>query len=108
MGEGAPDGRLAGLCSEGVLGQLVGWAGKQALLAHVFYFSSLFLFLLPILFILLLFGIINQYILDYISIFFIFLYITKASPRLTPYRLKGKKGVARLASPYRFENYGRR
>jgi hypothetical protein len=25
-----------------------------------------------------------------------YLYISKASPRLTPYRLKGKKGVGRL------------
>jgi hypothetical protein len=30
---------------------------------------------------------------------FLFLHITKASPHLTPYRLKGKKGVRRLESP---------
>jgi hypothetical protein len=33
------------------------------------------------------------------SYIFLFLHITKASPRLTPYRLKGKKGVRRLTSP---------
>jgi hypothetical protein len=27
------------------------------------------------------------------------------SPRLTPYHLKGKKGVRRLDSPYRLKNY---
>jgi hypothetical protein len=40
----------------------------------------------------------------YIYIFYfccLLLYITKASPRLTPYRLKGKKGVGRLTSPCR-------
>jgi hypothetical protein len=39
---------------------------------------------------------------------FLFLYITKASPRLTLYHLKGKKGVRRLESPYRLKNYGQR
>jgi hypothetical protein len=38
---------------------------------------------------------------------FLFLHITKASPRLTPYRLKGKKGVGRLRTSYRLKNYGR-
>jgi hypothetical protein len=38
---------------------------------------------------------------------FLFLHITKASPCLTPYRLKGKKGVGRLRTPYRLKNYGR-
>jgi hypothetical protein len=36
---------------------------------------------------------------------FLFLHITKASPRLTPYHLKGKKGVGRLKTPYRLKNY---
>jgi hypothetical protein len=36
---------------------------------------------------------------------FLFLHITKASSRLTPYRLKGKKGVGRLRTPYRLKNY---
>jgi hypothetical protein len=44
------------------------------------------------------------FIIGYFYIF-LFLHITKASPRLTPYRLKGKKGVCRLESPYRLKNY---
>jgi hypothetical protein len=36
----------------------------------------------------------------------LFSYIHKASSRLTPYRLKGKKGVHCLDSPYRLKNYG--
>jgi hypothetical protein len=36
---------------------------------------------------------------------FLFLHITKASPHLTLYRLKGKKGVGRLRTPYRLKNY---
>jgi hypothetical protein len=28
------------------------------------------------------------------------------SPRLTPYRLKGEKGIDRLTSPCRLNNYG--
>jgi hypothetical protein len=39
-------------------------------------------------------------------IFLFFLHITKASHRLTPYRLKDKKGVSRLESPSRLKNYG--
>jgi hypothetical protein len=42
----------------------------------------------------------------YYSYIFLFLHITKASPRLTLYRLKGKKGTRRLESPYRLKNYG--
>jgi hypothetical protein len=38
--------------------------------------------------------------------FLIFYYIIKASSRLTLYRLKDKKGVERLTSPYRLKNYG--
>jgi hypothetical protein len=41
----------------------------------------------------------------YYSYIFLFLHITKASPRLTLYRLKGKKGGRRLESPYRLKNY---
>jgi hypothetical protein len=40
------------------------------------------------------------------SYIFQYLYISKASPRLIPYRLKGKKGVSRFTSPYRLNNYG--
>jgi hypothetical protein len=50
-----------------------------------FLFSFLFFF----------FGLV---LLEYFYIF-LFLHITKASPHLTPYRLKGKKGVRRLESP---------
>jgi hypothetical protein len=42
----------------------------------------------------------------YYSYIFLFLHITKVSSRLTLYRLKGKKGVRRLESPYRLKNYG--
>jgi hypothetical protein len=38
--------------------------------------------------------------------FFMFIYITKVSPRLMLYRLKTEKGVGRLMSPYRLNNYG--
>jgi hypothetical protein len=38
--------------------------------------------------------------------YYLFLYIIKASPRLMPYRLKVKKGVGRLNSPCRLNNYG--
>jgi hypothetical protein len=37
-----------------------------------------------------------------------FLYINKVSPRLTPYRLKGKKGVGCLISRCHFNNYAPR
>jgi hypothetical protein len=47
-----------------------------------------------------------NFIWDYISYILLFLHISKASPRLTPYRLKGKKGVGRLRMPYRLKNYG--
>jgi hypothetical protein len=40
-----------------------------------------------------------------LSQIFLYSYIIKASPRLTPYRLKGKKGVGRLRTPYRLKNY---
>jgi hypothetical protein len=40
------------------------------------------------------------------DLFFMFIYITKASPRLMLYRLKTEKGVGRLMSPYRLNNYG--
>jgi hypothetical protein len=36
---------------------------------------------------------------------FLYYYIIKAAPRLTLYRLKDKKGVGRLTSPYRLKNY---
>ncbi|PWZ40071.1 hypothetical protein Zm00014a_004686 [Zea mays] len=39
------------------------------------------------------------------SYIFLYLYISKVSPRLTPYRLKGKKGVNRFTSPNRLNNY---
>jgi hypothetical protein len=42
------------------------------------------------------------YIIGLYSDIFLFLYITKASPRLTLYRLKDKKGGP---SPYRLKNY---
>jgi hypothetical protein len=41
-------------------------------------------------------------LLNYI---FLFLHITKASSHLTPYQLKGKKGVCCLESSYRLKNY---
>jgi hypothetical protein len=41
-----------------------------------------------------------------LSQIFLYSYIIKASPRLTPYRLKGKKGVERLRTSYRLKNYG--
>jgi hypothetical protein len=62
--------------------------------AHVMFFVFSFLFY-PF----------SLVLLNYIPIFFLFLYINKASPRLTPYRLKGKKGVERLRTPYRLKNY---
>jgi hypothetical protein len=37
---------------------------------------------------------------------FLYYYIIKASPRLTLYRLKDKKRVSHLTSPYRLKNYG--
>jgi hypothetical protein len=43
----------------------------------------------------------------FIFLYFLFLYITKALPRLTPYRLKDKKGVYRLETPCRLKNYDR-
>jgi hypothetical protein len=43
----------------------------------------------------------------YYSYIFLFLHITKTSPRLTLYCLKGKKGARRLESPYRIKNYAR-
>jgi hypothetical protein len=46
-----------------------------------------------------------NFILDYISYILLFLHISKAPPRLTLYRLKGKKGVSRLDSPYHLKNY---
>jgi hypothetical protein len=36
---------------------------------------------------------------------FLYYYIIKMSLRLTLYRLKDKKGVGRLTSPYRLKNY---
>jgi hypothetical protein len=42
--------------------------------------------------------------LNYIPIF-LFLYINKVSSHLTLYRLKDKKGVRRLETPYRLKNY---
>jgi hypothetical protein len=53
-----------------------------------------------LIYLLILFGIIFP-----IFYCFYFLHISKASPRLTPYRLKGKKGVGRLRTPYRLKNY---
>jgi hypothetical protein len=44
--------------------------------------------------------------LSQISIFFLFLNIYKVSSRLMLYYLKVKKGVCRLTSSYRFNNYG--
>jgi hypothetical protein len=44
-------------------------------------------------------------IIELYFFFFLFLHITKVSPHLTPYRLKGKKGVRRLESPYHLKNY---
>jgi hypothetical protein len=41
-----------------------------------------------------------------LSQIFLYSYIIKASHRLTPYRLKGKKGVGRLRTPYCLKNYG--
>jgi hypothetical protein len=46
-----------------------------------------------------------NFIWDYISYILLFLHISKASPRLTLYCLKGKKRVCRLDSPYRLKNY---
>jgi Ca2+/Na+ antiporter len=43
----------------------------------------------------------------FIFLYFLFLYITKALPCLTPYRLKDKKGVYRLETPCRLKNYDR-
>jgi hypothetical protein len=40
-----------------------------------------------------------------LSQIFLYSYIIKASPRLTLYRLKDKKGVERLTLPYRLKNY---
>jgi hypothetical protein len=73
-----------------VEGQLMGFMQKMA---HVMFFF-IFLFFSPFL----------ASIIDYISIYFLFLHISKTSPRLTPYRLKGKKGVCRLETPYRLKN----
>jgi hypothetical protein len=36
---------------------------------------------------------------------FLYYYIIKAPPRLTLYRLKDKKGVGRLTSPYHLKSY---
>jgi hypothetical protein len=36
---------------------------------------------------------------------FLYLHISKVSPRLTPYHLKDKKVVCRLESPYHLKNY---
>jgi hypothetical protein len=41
----------------------------------------------------------------YYWIIVLYLRITKASSRLTPYHLKDKKGVRRLETPYRLKNY---
>jgi hypothetical protein len=57
-------------------------------------------------FIFLFFSLFWPFITGLYSYFFLFLYITKASPHLTPYHLKGKKGVRRLELPYRLKNYG--
>jgi hypothetical protein len=53
-----------------------------------------------LIYLLILFGIIFP-----IFYCFYFLHISKASPRLTSYRLKGKNGVGRLRTPYRLKNY---
>jgi hypothetical protein len=47
----------------------------------------------------------SSFLTLYYFYIFLFLYITKASPRLAPYRLKDKKGACRLDSPYRLKNY---
>jgi hypothetical protein len=54
------------------------------------------------------FSVFSPFLTLYYWIFFyifLFLHITKASPRFTPDRLKGKKGVGRLRTPYRLKNY---
>jgi hypothetical protein len=68
------------------------WIGRIRPMSCFFVFSFLFY---PF----------SLVLLNYIPIF-LFLYINKASPRLTPYRLKGKKGVGRLRTPYLLKNYG--
>jgi hypothetical protein len=57
-------------------------------------------------FVFLFFSLFLPCIIRLYSYIFLFLYITKASPHLTLYHLKGKKGVRRLESPYRLKNYG--
>jgi hypothetical protein len=72
------------------MGQLMGLMDWQKM-AHLMFFYFFFSFLL--------------FFTLYYSYIFLFLHITKASLRLTLYRLKGKKGVRRLESPYRLKNY---
>jgi hypothetical protein len=62
-------------------------------MVHLMFFSFLFSFLL--------------FLTLHYSYIFLFLHITKASPRLTLYRLKDKKGVRRLESPYRLKTVPR-
>jgi hypothetical protein len=73
--------------------QLMDWQ-TMGQTVHVMFFSFFLSFFWP--------CIIGLYF--YI---FLFLHISKASPHLTPYLLKGKKVVCRLESPYRLKNYGR-
>jgi hypothetical protein len=64
--------------------------GQLEMAQVMFFFSFFFLFS---------FLALNYWII------FLYLHITKASPRLAPYHLKDKKGVCRLESPYRLKNY---
>jgi hypothetical protein len=66
------------------MGQLMGFMYWQKL-AHVIFSLSFFYF----------FGLV---LLDYISRFFLFLYITNVSSRLAPYYLKGEKEYVALSS----------
>jgi hypothetical protein len=89
-------GRLRHIAKQGVdghfmMGQLMGFLDgqKTGLMAHVtlflFFFFSLFWSCIIVLY----------------SYIFLFLYITKASSHLTPYRLKDKNGYV----SYRLKNY---
>jgi hypothetical protein len=72
---------------EWFMGQLMGFMDWQKM-AHLIFFLFF-----------------SSFLTLYYFYIFLFLYITKVSPRLAPYRLKDKKGACRLDSPYRLKNY---
>jgi hypothetical protein len=88
-----------GLCA----GRLSEYWAKRA---DAVYTSGLLMSALLVFYVeLLLFATFILIYLELYSYIFLFLHITMVSPHLTPFHLKGKKGVCRLESPYHLKNY---